>query len=44
MVKKFYEDGDNSRILPGFNNNKCMKNNDGSKCAKTIPETLSYQS
>ena len=31
MVKKFYEDDDNSRILPGFNNNKCIKNNDGGK-------------
>ena len=31
IVKKFYEDDDNSRILPSFNNNKCIKNNDGSK-------------
>ena len=31
MIKKFYEDDDNSRILPDFNNNKCIKNNDGSK-------------
>ena len=31
MVKKFYEDDDNSRIFPGFNNNKYIKNNDDSK-------------
>ena len=31
MVNKFYEDDDNSRILSGFNNNKSIKNNDGSK-------------
>ena len=31
MVKELYEDDDNSRILPGFNTNKCIKNNEGSK-------------
>ena len=31
QVKLFYENDDNSRIIPGYKDNKCIKNDDGTK-------------
>ena len=31
QVKLFYENDDNSRIMPGYKDNKCIKNDDSTK-------------